>query len=206
MIAMVRVMAVAVLLAGLVACSSPVRPSLAPDQEAAMAQQQRREAALAQQDRWRLSGRIAVSSDGDGGSGRLEWVQDGEAFEISLRAPVTRRSWRLVGTPGFARIEGLDVGPQTAASAEILLAEYVGWTIPLDDLRAWARGARAQGPAQVDFDVAQRPVQIRQHGWTIDYRAWGDEGDPVLPLRVFAERGGQRVRLQVDQWQLMAQP
>ncbi|NLB12553.1 MAG: hypothetical protein GX826_00825, partial [Gammaproteobacteria bacterium] len=60
MIAMVRALVATVLLAGLVACSAPVRPSLAPDQEAAMAQQQRREAALAQQDRWRLSGRIAV--------------------------------------------------------------------------------------------------------------------------------------------------
>ena len=69
MIAMLRILSVAVLLAGLVACGAPVRPSLAPDQEAAMAQQQRREAALAQQDRWWLSGRIAVSNDGDGGSG-----------------------------------------------------------------------------------------------------------------------------------------
>lgn len=201
MSAMARLLAVAVLLAGLVACGAPVRPSLAPDHDAAMAQQLRREAALAAQDRWRLSGRIAVSNDGDGGSGRLEWVQDGDAFEISLRAPVTRRSWRLVGTPGFARIEGLDVGPQTAGSAEILLAEYVGWTLPLDDLRAWMRGARAQGAAQIEFDVQQRPARIRQHGWTIDYRAWGDDGQPVLPVRVFAERGGQRVRLQVDQWQ-----
>ena len=170
-----------------------------------MAQQQRREAALAAQTHWRLSGRIAVSDNGDGGSGRLEWIQNGERYEISLRAPVTRRSWRLVGEPGFARIEGLDAGPQDASSAEELLVQHVGWTIPLEHLRAWARGARAAGDAQLRFDADERPLQILQDGWSIDYRAWGD-GSPALPTRVFATRGEQRVRLQVDQWSVTDTP
>ena len=64
--------AAAVLLA---ACAAPpVRPDLTPAQVAsAQAAQVEREQALQADDAWSLVGRIAVSNQGKGGSGRVEW-------------------------------------------------------------------------------------------------------------------------------------
>ena len=42
-------------------------------------------------------------------------------------------------------------------------------------------------------------AKLRQGGWIIDYRGW-HEGDPLLPSKVFAQRGDERVRLLVDRW------
>lgn len=161
--------------------------------------QQQRESALAAASHWGLSGRIAVSDGRDGGSGQIEWRQSGEEFEIEIRAPVSRRTWRLKGSPRGAVLEGLDGGPRSGADAETLLQREVGWRVPFDDLRAWARGMRGAGGAQLEFDPQQRPALLRQHGWTVQYRGW-DDSAPPLPRRVFAAKGERRVRLVVQRW------
>ena len=183
----------------LIGCASaPRRP--AAGQDDLLLAQVAREAELAQRTNWRLSGRIAVSDGRDGGSGQIAWTQRGERYEIALNAPVTRRSWRLVGEPGYARLEGLDGGPFIGDSAETLLQEHLDWTVPLSDLAAWVRGIRAPGTAAIRFAASGLPEQMAQGGWTIDYRSFDQGLDPAMPSRVFAARGARRVRLQVSDW------
>ena len=146
-----------------------------------------------------MTGKIAVSDGKDGGSGRIDWQQDGEVFRVEIRAPVSRRTWRLSGGPDGATLEGLDGGPRSGPDAEALLRDAVGWTVPFADLVAWARGAGGQGGADVEFDEAGRPKLLRQRGWTVDYRDWF-EGEPALPRNVFAASGARRVRLVVERW------
>ena len=202
----------------LAACAiRPVRPGLPPEQlPAAEALQQAREAALRLQPQWSLVGRIAVSNDGKGGSGRIEWRQDGPNFEVSLSAPVTRQSWRLTGTPGDARLEGLEGGVRQGADARALLLLATGWDIPVVALADWVRGMRTPGPqsarpgseqiesaqlepAQLQYGVDGRPAQIVQGGWQIDY-TWPADRAATLPARVDARRGEARVRLIIDHW------
>ena len=183
----------------LIGCAgAPRRP--AAGQDALLLAQAAREAELAQRTNWRLSGRIAVSDGRDGGSGQIAWTQRGDRYEIALNAPVTRRSWRLVGEPGYARLEGIDGGPFIGDSAEALLQEHLAWVIPLRDLAAWVRGIRAPGAAAIRFAASGLPEQMAQGGWTIDYRNFDQGLDPAMPSRVFAAQGARRVRLQVSDW------
>lgn len=166
---------------------------------ALLAAQSAREAALADAADWTMAGRLSVSADGEGGNGRIEWRQRGDDFEISLSAPVTRKSWRLLRRDGQATLEGLEGGTRAGTDAEALLLEATGWRIPLDALGAWARGARAGGPATVEFTPAGLPALIVQQGWQVEYREW-DDADPARPRRVFARQGGATVRLVVEAW------
>lgn len=150
-------------------------------------------------DAWAMTGKIAVSDGEDGGSGHIHWRQDGERFRIEIRAPVSRRTWRLSGGPEGATLEGLDGGPRSGPDAEALLRDAVGWTVPVADLVAWARGQGGDGIADIDRDDAGRPRLLRQRGWTVEYRAWF-EGEPALPKKVFATSGARRVRLVVERW------
>lgn len=190
-----RLLLLAALL-GLASCASPPRREAAG---AALVAQQARESVLAQQTDWALSGRIAVSDGRDGGSGSIDWRQQGDRFTIQIRAPVSRQTWRLSGSGAGATLEGLEGGPRSGPDAEALLREAVGWTVPIADLKAWARGARADGVSEVDFDAQQRPAAIRQRGWNIQYRAW-DASQLPMPRKVFAGSGDRRVRLIVERW------
>jgi len=193
-----------ILLAGaLAACANPARR---PADAAALARQSEREAQLALQPEWSLDGRLAVSGGGEGGSGTLRWEQRVDSYRLEVQAPVTRQTWRLVVDPGISRLEGLEGGPREDSDAIALLAREVGWALPLADLGAWVRGARGAGPAQIEFAEDGLPARLTQHGWQVDYRDWDRSREPALPLRVFAQRGDQRVRLVVARWLDPAQP
>jgi outer membrane lipoprotein LolB len=196
----------------LTACvAQPVRTALPPAESAAAeALQLAREQRLRQQPSWSLQGRIAVSNGRNGGSGRIDWTQDDRRFDVSLSAPVTRQSWRLVGDTDMARLEGLDGGTRDGPDAAVLLRDATGWEIPVTALADWVRGVRAQGAgvALATYGLDGRLLRLEQGGWSIDYHwplpgpvdAAGVGAPPTLPIRLDARRGEASVRLIVDQW------
>jgi outer membrane lipoprotein LolB len=192
----VRVALSAMLL--LLGACAPVRVRENP---AALAAQSAREAALSKQMRWTIAARIAVSNGSDGGSGELQWQQDGAQYWFTVRAPVTGKTWKLSGDATHAALEGVDAQPDTDSDPERLLRERLGWEVPLNDLVAWVRGMRAPGiAASVQYDELNRPAVIEQAGWKIEYRDWFADRDPALPRKVFASRGTARVRVAISQW------
>ena len=194
----------------LTACvAQPVRQALPPVQSAAaQAQQIAREDALQRQPAWSLQGRIAVSNGRNGGSGRIDWIQQGRQYDVSLSAPVTRQSWRLVGDASAARLEGLEGGTREGTDAATLLRDATGWEIPVTALANWVRGARAPGggTANTTYGLDGRLLRLEQGGWSIVYH-WPLPGSDIavnglqtLPARLDARRGEASVRLIVDQW------
>lgn len=152
---------------------------------------------------WSLSGRVAVSNAGRGGSGKIEWSQHDGRFDVALSAPVTRQSWRLSGSREGARLEGLEGGPREGADAGELLLQATGWDIPVSALAEWLRGLPAADlpTAKIAPGPDGRPLSIEQGGWNIAYQ-WPASSD--LPARLDARRGEARVRLIVDEWQAAA--
>lgn len=186
----------------LVLLASCAQRQVRPADDALLAAQAGREAALAAQPQWRMTGRFAVSGEGEGGSGRLDWQQRADGYVIEISAPVTRRSLRLSVTGDGARLDGLEQGPLSGADPQRLLYEATGWRLPLQPLMAWARGARARGPADLEFGADGLPLRLQQQDWQVEYRSWDTARSPALPLRVFASSGEHRVRLVVDRWDL----
>jgi outer membrane lipoprotein LolB len=170
-----------------------------------LAAQAARESKLAGHDHWTLRGRLGVSDGHHGGSGTLVWVQNGDRFQFTLRAPVTGRSFRVVGGPEGATLEGLDQGTVRGTDAQTLLARVLGWQVPVKPLRDWVRGLRAGGArsdAVLRFGANGLPSLLRQDGWTVQYRDWFTDIDPALPRRIYAARGDYHVRLSVTSWTL----
>jgi outer membrane lipoprotein LolB len=192
-----RILLVSLILIVAACVPPPVRR--APD-AALMQAQAAREAALAARPDWSLSGHIAISDGKDGGSGRIEWKQHGNDFDIRLSAPVTRQSWRLVRESGHVRLEGLEGGTLEGTDAEALLYQALGWQVPVDALSAWARGARASSDAQLEFGADGLPSLLNEDSWSVEYRAWDAGGDSPRPKKVFASQGESKVRLSVDRW------
>lgn len=164
------------------------------------ATQSAREVRLESETAWRLQGRVAFANGQDAATLRLDWVQQGDRYRITLAAPVTGRTLELVGGPGGARLAGLDGGPREAADAEVLLRDATGWSLPVAQFPRWVRGLRGPGPsAGLALDAEGRPVGWTQAGWSVLYRDWFP-GDPALPRRLFARRDGVSVRLVVETW------
>ncbi len=188
----------------LAACaSSPSRPVAPPVATAeAQAAQSERQEQLARIPDWSLQGRVAISHQGKGGNGRIDWSQRGGSYRIGLSAPVTRQSWQLSGEPGGATLEGLEGGPRSGPDATELLWQSTGWLIPVEGLADWVRGVTASADADIVYAEDGRLRRIVADGWTVEYQAWqpAADGFPDMPTRIQAERDGARVRLLVDRW------
>ena len=176
---------------------------------AAQARQATREAWLASREDWSFEGRVAVNAQGKGGSGRIDWQQRGDAYQVALSAPVTRQSWRLMGDlhSDAGRLEGLEGGPREGEDAEVLLTEATGWDIPLQALVRWTRGLadaefRSDGPGEQAYSLEGNLRSLRQQGWRVEFTDWfPPQGErPAMPRRIDATRDGASVRLVVDQW------
>jgi outer membrane lipoprotein LolB len=179
------------------ACAqAPIRPASG----SGAGGQAAREAALRAETTWAFAGRVAIEHGGRAGNARIDWKQRGEDFEITLSAPVTRQSWRLVREAGRARMEGMEGGVREGGDAEALLLESTGWRIPVASLTAWVRGARASAAtARLEYSPQGLPSVLVEDGWTVEYRAWG-EGAPPLPTRLFARHEQSSVRLAIERW------
>jgi len=186
--------------------AAPVAAEVAQVSAQAQAAEQQRQAALQTQPNWSFQGRVAISKGRNGGNGRIDWLQQGAAYQVSLAAPVTRQSWQLSGgAPGQAvRLEGLEGGTRTADDAGELLLQATGWEIPVAQLAEWVRGLPSAGarPEHLGFDAEGRPRVLRQQGWQVDYLDWypAEAGRPSLPRRIEAVNGDAKVRLIVDEW------
>lgn len=187
------------------ACATQApRAPLPPVAEPAERHQQQREAALAGQPAWSLQGRVALSNGRDGGSGRIDWQQEGARYDVSLSAPITRQSWRLQGDDLHARLDGIAGGPREGGDPARLLREATRWDIPVTALASWARGVRADpalhGTATLTFGPDGRLATLAQAGWTVSYDGWQPGLGVELPSRLDAVRGEAKVRLVVDAW------
>jgi len=156
---------------------------------------------------WSFTGRVALRQQGKGGSGRIEWQQQGARYRIRLSAPVTRQSWQLIGdlAAGHARIEGIEGGPLQDTDAEALLQDATGWDIPVHSLADWVRGT---GHTVGRDDAEGRPQPFERAGWRVTYQLWHPATAtlPSLPKRIEAVRvdGGAdapRIRLLIDRWE-----
>jgi len=195
--AAIKHLPILLVLLALAACA-PVRVRETP---AALAAQDAREAKLAPLAHWALSAHIGVSNGRDGGSGDLTWEQNGDAFHFTVRAPVTGKTWTLIGDAGLAVLEGVDPQPDEDTDAQRLLHDRLGWDVPLADLRAWVRGLRASASsASVQYDERNLPAVIEQDGWRVEYRDWFADRDPAMPRKVFASRADARVRMVIENW------
>ena len=197
-------MAMAMAMAVLGGCATAPRREAPPAVDPAQAQawQQARQERLQAIPDWSMQGRIALSAGDRGGNGRLEWQQQGPAYQVSLAAPVTRQGWSLAGGPGGARLDGLAGGSRTGEDAATLLLEATGWPIPVAQMADWVRGVAAAEDA-VEFGADGRLRRLVAAGWTVDYQEWQAAAGPwpEMPRRLQAVREGARVRLVVDGWE-----
>lgn len=150
---------------------------------------------------WSFSGRIGVSSEGEGFNGRLRWRQDDEDFDASLSGPLGAGAVRIEGnSEGLTVFDGDGVVTRLD-NPELDLKYRYGWTIPVESLRYWVLGVPdPRLPAEFDLGEDGRLSRLVQGGWTAEISQYREGGGQLMPRRITAENGESRVRLIIDNW------
>jgi len=155
---------------------------------------------------WMAKGRIALSAQGEGGSGSFVWQQRSERTELTVRGPLGAGGLALV-TDGetFELADGTGKSLDgEAARAE--LERRLGVKLPLAELRYWMLGVPAPGrPGSGPVQVSTGSVPgFVQGGWVVSYEELKPQAGWSLPARLTATTSEARVRIVVDDWILPA--
>ncbi|VVD70436.1 outer membrane lipoprotein LolB [Pandoraea terrigena] len=153
-------------------------------------------------------GRFSVRYEQNGETrntyGNFDWQQNGDDATVQLLNPLGQTQAIVRENPRLASLELPGKAPLSGPRLEDVMHDALGFALPVGGLRYWLRMQGAPGSqANIERDpVTQRPTQLKQDGWTIDYQAFFD-GAPLRVKRIDLSRdlGGSplAVRLVIDE-------
>jgi outer membrane lipoprotein LolB len=108
----------------------------------------------------------------------FDWSEHGQDVDLDLLNPLGQTIARVRSTPQASTLTLSNGRVYSGATPEALTSEVLGWTLPVQGLRAWLRGQRASQDtpaASPDPDGNERLVE---NGWTIVYPSGTDASAP----------------------------
>jgi len=193
-VSLLRLLLPALLLAGCAAVQ-PQHPSAPPATYAAQAS---RVAAI---HTFALNGRIAVLTEKKGFSGSMRWHHHAEGDEIGFYSPIGTQLGQISANTDNVTLTTSDKKVYTAANAETLMQDTLGWSLPMTGLKDWVLGRPAAGDAELlAWDASGHLTHMRQQGWDIEYPHYIDAHGQWLPGKVVLKSQKLDLKLVVEQW------
>jgi outer membrane lipoprotein LolB len=168
-----------------------------------------RQTQLEQIKQWQVNGKLGVRIPGDNGSATLRWLQTNNHYSIDISGPLGSGRVAINGQPGRVSLSQAGAEPITAATAEELILQSTGWTIPVTQLTYWIRALPAPKQKIVHWEVNEldQLSLLEQAGWRVQYSQYqrvtsANNHSVLLPGRVIAEYGEVRLTLIIREWNL----
>lgn len=165
---------------------------------------QERQTALKQMNDWSFRGRTVIRQDKEGWNVGVTWLQRQEDFNIRLFGPFSHGAVELQGDAKLVTMTFSNGETYSAATPEELLAEVLGWLLPVSALRDWVRGL-PHAPIKIDekiLDEKGRLTTLSQAGWEVEFVDYVPlEGNDV-PSKIFIEHPQLSIRLVMNGWKV----
>lgn len=187
----------------LTGCASSPTTTVQGQGDAKIWHQQQKQ--LSEIDTWTISGKLGLRSPQQNGSGTLIWAQRDEYFDILLSGPLGRGATRLKGHPGAVILDVSGQGQFSAATPEELAYTQLGWNLPVTNILWWIRGLPVPDiPAQATLNSQSHLARLSQDGWNVEYLAYSQQGEFLLPERLRLTQGELNITLVVKEWNAKA--
>lgn len=159
-----------------------------------------------------LAGRLSVRYQKDGRDealhGSFTWSQRPDTTTINLLSPLGQTLAVITITPAAATIQQSGQPARSAADPNALVADALGWPLPIAGLRDWLQGFAIDAQGSLRTIAATDTTALRTaDGWTLQYAVW-DNNDAAHPhpkridlSRQTTEAGEVAIRLVIDEWQ-----
>ncbi len=152
---------------------------------------------------WQTRGRVGVIASDEGWSASFNWRQQQADYWIRISGPFGRSIVELVGNPRFVMLNEGGKKALVARSADVLLEQRTGWTLPVDGLRYWIVGLPAPNlPERHTVDSQGHLSSLNQSGWLIEYKSYQQVDSYRLPRKLQMVNGDVRVKLIARDWQI----
>lgn len=153
--------------------------------------------------KWNVRGRMALRTSEEDVNANVRWRQAGDRYTVDLSNPLGQTLLQLRGAPGRVSLRTAKGEERSAPTAESLLSDTTGWTMPVSALRHWLLGRPDPSIAvdAISSDADGRPLTIEQSGWQVEYKAYTSVDGLELPARVELVRDDVSAKLILRGWQ-----
>jgi len=129
-----------------------------------------------------LTGRIAARYRDEASSGTLAWRHRAAGDEVLLSSPFGQGLARITRDGEAVTLVTGDGKHYTAADAETLTEQVLGFRCRCGPRRLGARAPRTDAPAQAEYAQDGRLLWLEQRGWRIEYTSYEGARPKVLKL------------------------
>lgn len=155
----------------------------------------------------RMSVRYQVNGRDESLHGSFDWRQRPDSTAVTLLSPLGQTLAQIAVTPAGATLTQAGQPPLSAADADALASQALGWPLPVAGLRDWLQGmVTVPGGRRVALAPRDDGGEIvSADGWRLRFPAWED-GVPARPRRIDLARSTEQagevaLRLVIDSFQ-----
>jgi|SRR5690606_13175557 len=156
---------------------------------------------------WEFTGRIGVRDANESHSSRIRWQQNGDQYTINLWGTLNVGATEIKGGPEQVVLQQQNEPPLMADTPEQLVAEQLGYELPVSELNYWIRGipdpANSSTP---QFSESNQLISLQQSGWQVQYLGYTNFGSESLPTRIRIEKPPLRLDFVRLDWTLPDTP
>lgn len=150
---------------------------------------------------WALRGSVSISHTNKTDLASLRWQQQPGNYNIMLSGPLSIGRVGLSGSEGSVTLAQSGKQSVTAASAEQLMQQQLGWQLPVSNMYYWVRGIPAPGgKPRMQMDAQNHLTQLAQQGWLINYSGYKQVNQVDLPGTVSLSNPRLQVRVVIKSW------
>lgn len=178
-------------------------PGTAPEGAPNEAAWQARSAQLQKLSDWELQGRVGIVSGQHGGSGSMDWRQQGAQVAFSFRGPFGAGALEVRGDAQALRVRSSHGDDFLTTDPEKDFAVRFKVPLPVLSMRYWMLGLPdPDAPFAKTVDAHGQLVTLAQRGWQVDYQDYAAFGGYELPTRLLIRRNDTRIKVAVNDWLL----
>ncbi len=150
---------------------------------------------------WSSQGSIALRNSKKGWNASFAWRQSQQNSVLDLFGPLGTNHIQLTSAPGHATLKTTQQ-TYSAANAETLLEQHIGWQLPVNDLQYWLRGLPAPGTrTRQSYDMNNHLAQLTQQGWHLIYLRYISVNNVDLPDRILITSPEWTAHIIIHRWQ-----
>ena len=185
----------------LASCASV--PGTAPEGPPNEAAWQTRSAHLQSLKNWELQGRIGIVTGQHGGSGSMDWRQQGLQVAFSFHGPFGAGTLEVRGDSRALWVRSSRGDDFITTDPEKDFAARLKVPLPVLSMRFWMRGLPdPDTPFVKTVDAHGQLVTLTQRGWQVNYQDYAEFGGYDLPTRMLIQRDDTRIKVAVNGWQV----
>ncbi len=149
-----------------------------------------------------LTGRLGVTTNPKGFSGRVAWQHKADGDNIDIFSPIGGKVANIIKTDDEIQLTNSKNETISAPDAETLTAQSLGFRLPLSGLIDWALGrpGKTSLADYVTWDNEGKIQHLQQDGWDITYHDYAFNDGYFLPKKITLRSDDLIIKLIVENW------